>query len=89
MSFDPRDYEGVTFDDEHGYTEARERAEREAECREGNHVYRLQPGSHPENPQYRCEDCGSTDPEGDSAVDAAVKGWRRSYALAIRESEAA
>lgn len=34
-------------------------------CKQGLHVYRFIPGSE-EDPQYRCEDCGSTDPEGDS-----------------------
>lgn len=33
-------------------------------CSEGNHIYRYVSGGD-ENPQYRCEDCGSTDPEGD------------------------
>lgn len=31
MSFDPRDYAGVSFDDEHGYTETRELAELQAQ----------------------------------------------------------
>lgn len=35
-------------------------------CQYGHHIFRYVGGG-AENPQYRCEDCGSTDPEGDSA----------------------
>jgi hypothetical protein len=39
-------------------------------CAHGHHIYRLielGPDGTDEGATYRCEDCGSTDPEGDSA----------------------
>lgn len=39
-------------------------------CERGRHIYRLVkvgPEGTDEGATYRCEDCGSTDPEGDSA----------------------
>lgn len=37
-------------------------------CEYGHHTWRLiREGATPEECEYRCDDCGSTDPEGDSA----------------------
>jgi hypothetical protein len=39
-------------------------------CEYGHHVYRYAGGGD-ENPQYRCEDCGSTDAEGEARIGGA------------------
>lgn len=44
-------------------------------CRDGDHMYRLihlGPDGTDEGALYRCEDCGSTDPEGDGIAASAT-----------------
>lgn len=89
--FDPRDYDGETFESEHGYAEARERAELLAEEAEIERALELSFRDTPfcEDDCYRTLAHTAACIAINDPLAAAIAGWRRGQQFAWVTSEEA